>query len=752
MLPFEHYLLRSNKITKIKSFNTNLEDEASFSSQIFFSSLTNICTKSYSTTSIILDEKEIPQSNTGLENEFSSAASDNTLAGAQGTSIGITTVPVVTPKDNTKQLPLLDNEIQNFKEILDKILNSQNLRDKELESIKQQLYSLSKGSVKELQHLPNKEESKESDPEGLPSYYKSEILDINKLNSIDFVLQSNESQEEIDSHFNFKVLQYSKNIVPDNDLVHLKSPINRDILNKLLILSFKLKIWSNIYDNYFKSIFKLISNLQPMKNKYFRGLNTMLIEQDSLSSTPASRMLYSYDSPLAKIVYGYANGLYDMSCFLPTKFFKVDINYEFNTTKNRPKSDKGGVSRAVITIVWYYLNDEGKVKKVSKETNLTDFSYEYSTVQDSFKFKEDSTIFNRSQDLVYSALFDLKSSTKAKTLQTSTSSRMSVGSTEEDSTTYSQGFVSRMMINGNISFDLTNSQLFNSLSTLLAIEYLNINVIDDDCNTLITEISQYVSTMIYQFAIDRIRPKNTLISDISCNLTIEKNKNLRSGDDLHNSYKDLVNKGKIFPITPVQFDYYFNKDTIFKFSEFIVLSSLSNVSINSDLHSVLPFTNSISKRNFSHYSRDRKCLSSKAYTPDIVFDFEDSKFSLKFEQFLIELYVRTVLTSKVPDYIPLITRGQWNSGNIKSLEISTPYLNNYFVKFDLSDYQTKTDNFVLDIICQSEDTRLDKNFRNKTRLTLECPKMFNRFILSDEPECFSIHDEYTITPNNEQND
>lgn len=559
--------------------------------------------------------------------------------------------------------------------------------------------------------------------------YKTEILGSDLLAKVDFILITQSSQDDANSVFNFMSNQKSKFTIPDNQLNHIKSLANKEILVNISYLTQKLLIWDKIYKLYFKSIFKLISKLKPVSNKYFKDLNTVIITQDSLRLNPALNMLYDYQDSVSKIVYGYANGLHEMTPFLGSRYHKINIDYEF-------KNDPEKMSSHRIKVTWYEMINEVE-KKFSASANVIDSPYEFKNVQTPFSTLNNNSMYNNdSQRFINSTIYDM-STTKFEVnpLQDASSTRQSYNfnnTSGPNSAVNVQGFTSRMIVNGEIYLDFSDSTIFNSLSSLIYIDHLGIESDNISESTQIQELLIYIGAMIQHFAISKIHPSDSKIKDIICNINIDKFKDLRNPDQLHQFYKRLVNQGDIVPITPVQFDYYFYENTIKSFSEYSVLSSISNVTINSDLHTVLPYMDKTSRINFRNYARNRSLLSSSTYLPKYTFDFQKLNHSISFEDMLVEMYIKTMLISTVPEYIPLITRGDWGHENNRSLVITTSYINDNFIKFNLNDTYNKLNSFISDIICNNNENKLDSVFKQSTRLTKDCPSLFSRFLLWQE--------------------
>lgn len=562
---------------------------------------------------------------------------------------------------------------------------------------------------------------------------------------LDFTLYSKDTQVLANEIFKFYILKENTYVIPDVNFSHIKSPNNRLILQKLVEnVPFKLEVWKEIYKLYFKSLFSLIFKLKPMSLKHIRALHNKMILADKESNsnklyvTPAFNMTFNYDSVIGKIAYGYANGLFDMSVFLSSKFHKLDIDYSFNVENSTIHE---------ITLVWFYLDNNGIERKISRSYQSKDLTYEMSIITDSWQFNDVNSLFykNTYQNIFNNLLNVEKSEISFETLQMSSATRQIITSTQDQKSVWTDGFISRSIVNGPASFDTSNVYLLNSFISMLNIDNLNIDLDDSINDNFIKDFSIYLGGSIKYFITKNIKPDLLNLKFIKSSFSISKKSGFQSDSELHNTYKSLIRSGDIYPSTPVHFDFYFSKDTIKQFSEYIILSGLSNVSMNSSLKSLLPISDKSSKMNFSRYAKDRSLLSISTYITDVSFSFQKTDIFLSFDELLVEMYVKVMLLTKVPDYIPLITRGDWKGTDVASPKIICSYINNILTKYDLHEDEEFIKNIILKLICKFDKFTLSKVFKNKTRLVDICPDIFERFILDKDYTQNTLTNQYNNT-------
>lgn len=559
----------------------------------------------------------------------------------------------------------------------------------------------------------------------LPKEVESFIILSEKFN-LDFISYSKDTQQIADNIFKFYILKENTYIVPDNILSHIKSPNNRLILIKLLEhLPYKIQIWNQIYKFYFKSIFLLINKLKPLSISHLRCINNRLLTNDSLIPTPAFNMTFNIDSSVSKILYGFANGLHDMTFFLSSKFSKIDISYSFNLDNSLNHS---------INIVWYFKDENGLERRISKSFQSRDLSYETSIITDNWNFIDSESIYySNTYQNIFKDLFNIDhSDIQFESLQASSHTKQVITTSQNNKIAYSEGVVSRLTLNGPVSFDHSNIYLLNSIVSMLNIDNINIDINNNENDIILKDLSLYLSGIIKHYVNSNIKPSSLKLSSIQSKFTISKKDGFITDVELHNAYRNFIRSGDLYPSAPIHFDFYFSKDTLKRFSEFAILSGLSNISINRSLKSVLPISDKSSKMNFSLYAKNRSLLFVNTYINDASFDFQRSDFYITFDELLVEMFVKTMLVTKVPDYIPLITRGQWNGTDVKSNQIVCSYLNNIFIKYSLHHDEDFILNFILNIICRNKAFLLDKSFKNKTRLVNVCPDVFERFILEED--------------------
>lgn len=543
------------------------------------------------------------------------------------------------------------------------------------------------------------------------------------------ISDSNELQNIADKRFNVYVINKGTYMVPKSNFDHFKTSSAKEIFVQVTkYIPYKILEWSQLLKYYTESIFLVIHGLKPLPMPYLQNLNNVLYSNDSLKPSPAANMIRSYGYILPKIAYAYANGLYDLILFLSSKFNKLSVEYEFNSP--------GGLASHKITLTWSYVDDLGKDRQKRLTFNLDNGSYETSSLSPDFEFSEKYSMFYKKSYVKMFREFLTFSVNEVQfdPYQVSTSTRQAVMIKGSDSTSILDGFVSRIMLNDSVSFDFSNFYFINTLLGIMSIEHLGIKEEDfSEKNPIIIDLARYLSTVIKQFILSQVIPSNTKASKIKLSCVLSRNKSYRTQPELSEAMKNSVKRGDLCPIAPVHFSSYFCKDTPTNFSEFIVLSAISNVPLNAELNSLLPVININSKQSFSKYTGDKSTLNIKFYTNvPIPAPHNNVAVVMTFDEFLVELFVRTFLMTVVPEYFPLISRGEWKGVQGGSLVVIPANLNPVLVKFKISDFENLFEKFLSNITMRCDKYVIPSHIKSMTRLTEFCPDIFSRFVLEDE--------------------
>jgi hypothetical protein len=121
-------------------------------------------------------------------------------------------------------------------------------------------------------------------------------------------------------------------------------------------------------------------------------------------------------------------------------------------------------------------------------------------------------------------------------------------------------------------------------------------------------------------------------------------------------------------------------------------------------------------------------LDSKFYVSDVSLPFKIySHFKLNVESFILEMMMRPFTRDRMPDYLPLISRGNWVGTDSKSLEVGIPSLNPIYVKF-MSPTDKSMFNFVEMLTLRSADNAPEHYMRRQSRLVNHMPELIRSFV------------------------
>jgi hypothetical protein len=117
----------------------------------------------------------------------------------------------------------------------------------------------------------------------------------------------------------------------------------------------------------------------------------------------------------------------------------------------------------------------------------------------------------------------------------------------------------------------------------------------------------------------------------------------------------------------------------------------------------------------------------------------NSVFGVSFDDFIRELFVRTMMDKEMPDYIYPISGGTWNIAGLRVPVIHTAALNSVLCKFAMHDHLDVINSLIEDSLLQSERCRRPYYMRSTTRLSSELPSVLNRYVPVSTVESL-VHD------------
>lgn len=565
----------------------------------------------------------------------------------------------------------------------------------------------------------------------------SEYLNLDP--SLSIIVDSERLSSTAESTFNELVSQKSKYIVPDDNLGHFKAKIYAKNLSESRELYL---IWSSrkeLQRIFIKSIFKIISNINPLSELYLREISKLILSKSSNMSMPMISLDGISRNVLGKIVYGYSVGLHDLIYFIPTYWTSVQFHVVYNRDLSESK-DKG-VMRSRI----YFRSKNGHddVSLIELNSSLRSFKLESKPKFDADYSKHSlfskSAILNCIMDL-YDIRIDSSKGIGVTLANVSPSTRIGIlERTTDGKTTFGDGFRVIETVMDDINYYLYSEDLSRVLASLLTLSETVSDSLPspkDAHGVEMHRILQYVNTMIFEYVRSRIVSDSVDVEIVSIDFEIYIEKKVNTASSLQNKFREYVDKSLAVPSMPLHFLFYLiDGYDLAQWRDIMFYTALSGMTVNYKLlQYILPVLSESDKVNYLQYINDQSRLSSSYYETE--FSIPEHRYrvaSVSMRDIIIELFIRT-FDSHDYDYFRMISKGQWVGSSAKSIELNIAVVNPLFSKYIIHDH----DNVIMDmnydlIMFDRHESRssVPRYIRSQTRVTEKVPNIFKRLLPSD---------------------
>lgn len=532
------------------------------------------------------------------------------------------------------------------------------------------------------------------------------------FNNFEVYLDTIEMVDEISSDFDNMALTHNQYKYVDNNLVFLKNKSQRDILKDERSLFVRYSVRKDFDDFYTNAVFESFDNLLPIGENYLRGVQLCVSSKPNLLKMPIFQLLPSKEFTVGKTAYALSHGLRDMHHFVPSHCDKFRVEFNYSSKLKTDVADR-------INIYGYSADSE----VYSFGTDISLLAFEVGPEADLLKLYKNNTCIDKTKLLtLLNSLYSVEGKVEISFNIEGITERVGINlRSSNDNVSFSDGFktVSNDVNIGDISIkDIQITELLSPLFTLSS------KLLDD---SELRNVSEYLGTSIYYHVLKNISivPGAKIILLKS---KFEIRRKIKSSS-LHTMYKDLVHRGVIIPMSPLQIMNYFKPIDWDAWRYFTFLASFCNVRANPEFESLMPTMDSLSIVHMVRYARDATIRSTQYYegTPLLPFQM-DQDITLSYERVLKEIFVRTVLDSDTPEFYQTITKGMWKGSQGSSYTVNPASLNVALCKFGLSDQFEHSYAFIKKILLITNIYRAPKYASRKTRLSEKLPNIYCRYL------------------------
>jgi hypothetical protein len=393
--------------------------------------------------------------------------------------------------------------------------------------------------------------------------------------------------------------------------------------------------------------------------------------------------------------YGLVNGCQDLLLFLNTNYHKLHISgvyyadYQDKSHLKVETFERDGISKKLLTPeTCEYFTTEAVFDVNASNVKALNYSLNSSNTMyflDSFKF-------------IFQKLFSFqKIKLIVNYVQETTSTRVQVTTRkpidDNRKDTIAEGFLSNLVISGNVNFSILDSHLilillFWMFQTDLK-HYLNKYHDIPTINHIFDTMSAYTMSILKSYVLSTLHKADGVkIVDIQFEFIIERNYTV----DSHKLFVDEVKSGRIVPLTPLHYCYYFNSSILELWKYQVLASSLIIPDVFGFIKTVLPSFNERMKSNLRNL-----IISEDARTPGNFIHEKHCPEYMKIngvysvDKVLKEMFIRLMLNGSHIDSLFFITCGKWigslyRDENISVEKIELPYINRFFTKFGIESF------------------------------------------------------------------
>lgn len=544
----------------------------------------------------------------------------------------------------------------------------------------------------------------EPDPKDMLGYDPSTFNLL--VDSQDLVKDSSELYEE-------RIKLNGKTTVPNKELVHFKSRANAKHIAANNEMS---SLWLNsldLYRLYIRGVARATKGASPVDGSYLQSLQIAIMAMSRNISSPMFQLARSMKHIASRCVYGYSHGAYDLVHFTESNWSRFELEVIFKTRGEDPN----------FQIILKFLDDKGNLKDTIT-TSLSIRSFDLSGVSyDVSKLIRENSGFDSSQyEAIMSSFYKISGSIKVGLLFKSQSERVvTLVRTFKEQISYGDGFSSTHHTTDGLQLPAFGTALVFQLSALFLFDNFGYS------KEVKHQMLQYVAVSIYEYVV-KLTPvtENNNINFFKFTFKMERNV---ANENLHNEFVNLINEGLFMPITPIHYRKYLWNDLKDLWDEIIFLSTISVPSYNHLFASALPIISYHSKHHFFSYALDHNKLTSSFYMPDVATPWQKSnEFHITFRDFVLEMYVRTMLSEPLPNYLYPISDGSWNFGIIQTSSISPCSVNPIICKFNLNQPTNNINELISDMLMLTPGYTNPYYIKRTARLSEHLPNVYHRFV------------------------
>lgn len=579
--------------------------------------------------------------------------------------------------------------------------------------------------------------------------HDSRLLDdLFNNNFTNFSLLTDQDEILSDASIIFKeyVTRRSKNVVPDPSLKHIKNAKNAEQLAANKDIFIKWSVCKDFYCMYSHAILNSVEDLSPISDSYIRELDVALASNDRIAGYPVYKLNTDGKSVAASSLYGVAHGLHELYHFSESDWSNIHFEFDY---RSKLESDKKVASELKLQ----FQNNTNPSLNRDYNFNVPLLAFQPEGDSDIRRsFKEESMFDSSKKGVLLDQMYSIVGSCAIDFSNQGVSERVSFNlRTSEGHVTYAQGYKSTINNVDGFRFPGKDSAIMDQILSMFLIDFSKVKVNE------VENIATYASTCIVHY-LDKsvIQISGAKVINMSIKFRIARN---IDNAQLRNSYVNYISNGYIIPMTPLQYKFYFSNIDFKIWYYYMLYGSCVNTRVNPAFISVMPRMKVIDKTFFSMVSRSRDRRITSYYDSEHSLPFQKEMVAhLSRNDFIREMFVKTLIQEGYPDYIYNISSARWEGNSGKSNNIGVASLSSLFCKFGLSDFNKHIENFVEQLSLDQHDSGFIPPYyaKSRTRLCENIPSLYNNFLpvaefgiiqdeLSEEPDTYcsmpkKVHD------------
>jgi hypothetical protein len=496
----------------------------------------------------------------------------------------------------------------------------------------------------------------------------------------------------------------AKYVVPDELFSHFKSKTRaaRAAASSNLYEIYKFR--ESLQLLYIDAITHISTKFMPITKKHIREIDRAFINKVSNLSSPMAYLepFISYFCGCA--IYGSSLGLHDMVFFEPSEWKDINISFVFDASIDESKIKKNS-TKNLINLKIDCISHDGRKFKFRFNDNLRLFQTETAVDWEASHF-ENSIFANKNPKTACNECFTMSLDGEYVVIVYDTNDTERVGIVSRGSN-IAESIVDGFRIHQTVVNDLDIDEFNEDLSRILATTKmlrgvegrndhengLSLAVVDEHSKNSMDGYCAYISSALYQFVSSKVASERTSVIK-KIKFTINLQPNISTNYESNSKFKEMVNKGSIVPISPLQILRYLGHYDVEVWRKYVFCSALVGMNLNPIVLTVMPSIASNSKRNMILISIFRDRLESQFYNEEEALDFEKShNFKITYEQFLKEMLVRMLVSTNTPSYFRFMSEGSWKGSSGSSLTIVAPNFQRVFSKYTLGSIYEEVSDF-----------------------------------------------------------